>query len=83
MSHSVEDFEARVRASHESVKALGGDDFMDEMWRYIHRPGFTTPAEALLVAGMLEAIDAQARTLAQMRQVTLTAAAAITKEATV
>jgi hypothetical protein len=80
MSHSVEDFETRVRMSHESVKTLEGDDFLESMWRYIHHPYWTTPAEALLVLGMLEAIEAQAKILARMRETTLAAAAAIAEK---
>jgi hypothetical protein len=83
MAHSVSDFETRIHSSHEAVVALQGDEFREQMWRYVHQPGWTTPAEALLVVGMLEAIEGQAKTLKQMQAVTLEAAAAITSGARV
>jgi hypothetical protein len=40
-------------------------DRTKELIRIIHQPGFTTPAEALLLRGALDAMTAQARSLAQ------------------
>jgi hypothetical protein len=73
----VKTVEAHVNTLTKGLKALADAPEFAELLTIIHRPGWTTPAEAGLVAGMLEAMNAQVQHLTQMKQALLTGARAV------
>ena len=56
-------------------------DYWRELFKIIHFPGWTTPAEFLLVSSLVENMIAQTRTLAQQQQTLLAGARAVTEKA--
>jgi hypothetical protein len=71
----------RLEAHIQSVKAahtlLADSTDLDELWKIIHRPGWTTPAERMLVTTSLEYLEAQTRLVATLRQNLLAGAKAV------
>jgi len=66
--HELTLVEAHIQAIKTSHAALASTDELDELWKIIHRPGWTTPAElAFLITG-LESIKSQTLQLTAMKQ---------------
>jgi hypothetical protein len=53
------------------------DRHTSELLQIIHRPGWTTPAEMLLVYGYLDAISAHAKLIANLNESLLAGARAV------
>jgi hypothetical protein len=62
----------------QSLKALAEEKDFTELMSIIHKPGWTTPAEALFVNGLLDSMNAQAKHLAELKRALLAGARAVT-----
>jgi hypothetical protein len=60
--------EAHIQALKTSHAALASTDELDELWKIIHRPGWTTPAELAFLLTGLESIKAQTLQLTSLKQ---------------
>jgi hypothetical protein len=60
-----------------SLKALSEDKDFAEFSTIIHKPGWTTVAEALLVTGLLESMKAHVQHLTTLKQSLLAGARAV------
>ena len=58
------------------ASAAGGDDFA-ELFTVIHRPGWTSVAELMLVTGLVDAMTLHAKTLSAMKQSLMAGARAV------
>jgi len=69
---------AKIEGHIESIRsahaALADSSDADELFRIIHQPGWTTPAEVAFLTTALESMQAQTRQLTTMRQSLLIAA---------
>jgi hypothetical protein len=63
----------RINLAREAFEQFGSTDDLDELQIIIHQPGWTTPAEWLMVEGLLETLTAQTQTLFATRQALLAA----------
>jgi hypothetical protein len=68
----MKDHIARIESGLKEVarlaEASGSDHDIQELIKIIHRPGWTTPAEAQLVIALLEATTNQMKQAAHLRQ---------------
>lgn len=67
----------RIKDVHKCLADLSDPKATDELMRIIHKPGWTTIAEVMLVTASLDAIDAHAKALASQHQALLKAARAV------
>ena len=63
MGSHVADLEAKITQLGHGLRGLGDASVTEELLTIVHKPGWTTVAEASLVAGMVEALHAQAQSL--------------------
>jgi len=69
--------ESRISNVTQTLKALADDRELTDLLAIIHKPGWTTPAEALLVNGLLDSMIAHAKHLAELKQTLLAGARAV------
>ncbi len=67
MGHDIEELGKHIRALEVDINKLGGDEWK-ELWKAIHCPGWTTPAEFRLVSSVVAHMTAQVAALADLRQ---------------
>ena len=67
--HDLERLEGRVEELGRLWQGLVDDPDVRELIEIWRRPGWTTPAEFLLVSGMVEALHTQTNTLTDLKQV--------------
>jgi hypothetical protein len=72
--HELTLIEAHVQSIKTSHAAFSDTSEMDELFKIIHFPGWTTPAEVAFLRNSLESIIAQTKQLAALRQGLLVAA---------
>jgi hypothetical protein len=72
--HDLAKIEGHIQSMRTAHAALADSSDADELFRIIHQPGWTTPAELAFLTTALESIQAQTRQLTAMRQGLLTAA---------
>jgi len=72
--HELSKIEGHIQSMKSAHAALADSSEADELFRIIHQPGWTTPAEVAFLTTALESIQAQTRQLTTMRQSLLTAA---------
>jgi len=77
--HELAQLEAHIQALKAAHTLLADSAETDELWRIIHNPGWTTPAERLLVTASLEYLLAQTKLVANLRQNLLAGARAVGK----
>jgi len=77
--HELTHLDAHIQALKSAHAILADSATTDELWRIIHNPGWTTPAERLLVTASLEYIIAQAKLLNNLQQNLLAGARAVGK----
>ena len=75
--HDLTHLEAHISALKTSHAALGNTSDLDELFRIIHNPGWTTIAEHALVNLTLDSINAQTKQLLTLRQSLLSAAKSV------
>jgi hypothetical protein len=64
----VHRFESKLTQLKQSTAGLPGDDHFDQFFKIIHRPGWTTIAEILLVETLIDNMLVQTQALAQLHQ---------------
>jgi hypothetical protein len=69
--------EARVREHMDQLTSLANKKGLEEFLTIIHKPGFTTPAEALLISGIADSMVGHATALLGLRQVLLDGASKV------
>ena len=67
----VVQLERRVRTLGAQLETMSDSSDLEELIILIHRPGWTTPAEYLLVNAAIDAIQQQVEMLTGMRQALL------------
>lgn len=72
--HELAKIEGHIQSIRTAHAALADSSDADELFRIIHQPGWTTPAEVAFLLTALESIQSQPRQLTTMRQSLLTAA---------
>lgn len=77
MSQNIASIENQIKELQSLIHASSGDNDLQELLTIIHRPGWTTPAESLLVQELLAATIATAKQTAQLRQALLNGAKAV------
>ena len=83
MQDHIASLEKQIQELGRLIQASGSDDDVQELLRIIHRPGWTTPAEALLVQELIEATIASAKQTTQLRQALIKGAKAVGTPTTV
>ena len=68
-THDIGRLERDIATLQKTVHAFAKDDVYTQLLKYIHAPGWTTPAEFLLVDGAVNAMTAQIRELTALRDV--------------
>lgn len=79
--HHVAHLERRISELGEQLEMMGDTGDLKELLFIIKRPGWTTPAEYLLVNGVIDAMQQQVGMLAAMRQTLLNGSRAIARQA--
>jgi hypothetical protein len=69
--------ESRITNVTQGLRALAEDRDFAELITIIHKPGWTTPAEALLVNGLLESMTTHVRHLTELKTALLAGARAV------
>jgi hypothetical protein len=77
--HELAQLEAHIQSLKSTHTVLADSATTDELWRIIHQPGWTTPAERMLVTSSLEYIVALAKLLNTLQQNLLAGAKAVGK----
>jgi hypothetical protein len=72
--HDLSKIESHIHTIKTAHAALAGGEEMDELFKIIHNPGWTTLAEAAFLLASLESIKAQTAQLAAMQKSLLAAA---------
>jgi hypothetical protein len=75
--HDVKHLGSRIEDLRKELAALAVDKDYEELLRIIHRPGWTTPAEFAFAVGLAEAMLAQTKTLAGLKQAFLKGSRAV------
>ena len=77
--HELAALEAHIQLLKSTHAVLADSATTDELWRIIHNPGWTTPAERLFVTAGLEYLIGQAKLVNTLQQNLLAAARAVGK----
>jgi hypothetical protein len=75
--HNIDHLEGQLKELHYALKLLSEDDALLELIRIIRQPGWTTPAEFMLVTGVTEALHAHTRAMVGLKQTLLSGSRAI------
>ena len=67
--HDIARLERDIVTLQKTVHAFAAEDVYKQLLKYIHQPGWTTPAEFQLVEGVVNAMNAQLRELTALRDV--------------
>jgi hypothetical protein len=78
----VEKLEEQVGQLREVLRDLSDDKSFDEFLTVIHRPGWTTPPEWMLVEGGVRSMTAMATALNDLKQGIFAGASAVGREDT-
>jgi hypothetical protein len=72
MGHDMDRLENRLREFDKMLRQLVETDWVEELILVWRQPGWTTPAEFLLVEGLADAIVSHGKTLLKMQEVLVT-----------
>ncbi|MDE3180674.1 MAG: hypothetical protein KGM47_13570 [Acidobacteriota bacterium] len=75
--HDLEHLETQVKKLRGSLARLADDRDLQELLIIFRRPGWTTPAEYALVAGVVNSLHAQVEALMGLRQILVTGSQAV------
>ena len=75
--HDRPSLEGRIRNLSAQLKHVAAGADFEEMLAIIHKPGYTTPAEYLLVSGIVDAMHEHARAMASLKQVLINGSRAV------
>jgi hypothetical protein len=73
VTHDIARLEKDIKSFHAAVRAFAEDDDYVQLLKFIHQPGWTTPAEFLLVHASINAMHAQVRELTTMKNAVINA----------
>jgi len=73
----IKQLESRCQEVSQNLRLAADDKHTSELLQIIHRPGWTTPAELLLVKGYLDSINAHAKLIANLKETLLAGARAV------
>jgi hypothetical protein len=76
-AQSITCLETKVKALCAHLKALADISDMEEMLVLIHKPGFTSPSEMILLSGIADSIQGHVNNLTEMRKTLLSGSRAI------
>jgi hypothetical protein len=79
--HDIAHLETRIKELGEQLEIMGDTGDLKEMIFLIHHPGWTTPAEYLLVNGIVNAMLEHVNALTTLRQGLLTGSRVIAEQA--
>ncbi|MDQ1592824.1 MAG: hypothetical protein QOG71_3451 [Pyrinomonadaceae bacterium] len=65
--HDIPGLGKKITALSKALANLNSEDDFKELIRIIRFPGWTTPAEFILVSALVDSMTAQAATLARMK----------------
>jgi hypothetical protein len=63
----LERMETQIKELRTTLKSLAEDKVFNELSHIIHRPGFTKPAEAAFLVGLLESMLGQAKNMSRLK----------------
>ena len=66
--HDIAHLETRIKELGEQLETMGDSSDLKEMILLMHYPGWTTPAEYLLVSGIVAAMQEHVQALTNLRQ---------------
>lgn len=72
--HELVQLEISIKELRSALTRVADGAGFEEFIKIVHRPGFTTPAEAALLQGVANSMLEQARTLMSLKQILLTGA---------
>ena len=75
--HHITAMAAQAKEVHAGMLGLTADESMAKLIKIIHGPGFTTPAEAAFLSGILEAMQAHTKALAALQKTALDGASRV------
>jgi hypothetical protein len=79
--HNLAHLEGRIKELGEQLRAMGDTSDLEETIFLLHQPGWTTPAEYLLVSGIVDTMQEHARALTILRQSLITGSRLISEQA--
>ncbi len=79
--HNLAHLERRIKELGEQLGAMGDISDLEETIFLLHQPGWTTPAEYLLVSGIVDTMQEHARALTSLRQSLITGSRLISEQA--
>ncbi len=75
--HDIASLERRIKDLSAQLKHVADDTDFEELLGIIHKPGFTSVAEYLLVSGIADAMQEHAKALAGLKQVLIDGSRAV------
>ncbi len=78
--HDIPSLEGRIRNLSKQLKHVADDTDLEEMFVFLHRPGWTTPAEYLLVSGIVDVMHEHAKAMVSLKQVLINGSRAVNVE---
>jgi hypothetical protein len=75
--HDLKHLESKIEELRVSLTNLADDKGFADLLTIIHKPGFTSVAEHLLLRGMVDSMIGQAKSLSGLRQALLAGANAV------
>lgn len=72
--HDLKSLEHRINETRRSVADFAAGSDFEELLIIIRRPGWTSVAESLMVSGIVEAIHANVKALAELKSVLVSGA---------
>jgi len=79
--HSLAHLEWRIKELGEQLGTMGDTSDLEELIFLLHQPGWTTPAEYLLVSGIVDAMQEHGKALTTLRQSLITGSRLVSEQA--
>ena len=76
--HELAHLETRIKELCENLVCLADDKDLQELILIIHKPGWTSIAEATLVNGVIDSILAQTKNVIELKKTLLAGSQAVT-----
>jgi len=75
--HDIPSLERRIKNLSTQLKHLANDTDFEELVVTIHKPGFTTPAEYLLMSGIVDAMPEYTKVMVSFKQMLIDGSRAV------
>ncbi len=75
--HNIAHLETQIKNLRAQLANVADGTDLEELLIIIHRPGWTTPAEALLVSGIIDTMLEHAKVLTGLKQVLINGSRAV------